>query len=56
MFHMLLASPWFNILPSLENLWQTGAARDELANLQPTWNKWAGRAGLTIFVTDCLQN
>ena len=30
--------------------------KNDQANLQPTLNKEAGGASLTIFVTDCLQN
>ena len=49
-------SPWFNAVPSLEELCQAVVARNDQANLQPTLNKGAAGASLTIFVTDCLQN
>ena len=44
---------WFNVVPSLEKLCQVVVARNDQANLQPTLNKGAGGASLTIFVTDC---
>ena len=34
--------------------WSDG--RNELADLQPTFNKGEGGSSLTIFVTECLQN
>ena len=46
-------SPWFNIVPSLEKLCQAVEEKNDQANLQPTLNKGAGGASLTIFVTDC---
>ena len=49
-------SPWFNAVPSLEELCQAVVARNDQVNLQPTLNKGAAGASLTIFVTDCLQN
>ena len=49
-------SPWFNAVPSLEELCQAVVARNDQANLQPALNKEAGGTNLTIFVTDCLQN
>ena len=49
-------SPWFNVVPSLGKLCQALLARNDQANLQPTLNKEAGGAILTIFMTDCLQN
>ena len=35
-------SPWFNVVPSLQNLCWAVEARDEEANLQPTLNKETG--------------
>ena len=49
-------SLWFNVVQSLENLYQAVVARNDLANLQSTLNKGAGGTSLTIFVADCLQN
>ena len=46
-------SLWFNVVPSLEKLFQAVVSRNEQVNLQPTLNNWAGDASLTIFVTDC---
>ena len=43
-------------MPSLEKLCQAVVARNEEANLQPTLNEGAEGVGLTVFVTDCLQN
>ena len=46
-------SSWFNVVPSLEKLSQAVLVRNDQVNLQPTMNKGAGGASLTIFVTDC---
>ena len=46
-------SSWFNVVPSLEKLYQAVLVRNDQVNLQPTMNKGAGGASLTIFVTDC---
>ena len=35
---------WFNVVRSLEKLFQSVGARNEQANLQPTMNKWEGGA------------
>ena len=40
-------SPWFNAVPSLEELCQAVMARYDQANLQPTLNKGARGASLT---------
>ena len=61
MFHYskiprILHSSWFIAALSLEKLCHEVMARNELADLQPTFNKGEGRASLTIFVTECLQN
>ena len=37
-----LPTAWFNILPSLEKLYQAVMARNDQANFQPTLNKRAG--------------
>ena len=44
---------WFGVVPSLEKLYQVVVTRNDRANLQPTLNKRAEGAILTIFVTDC---
>ena len=41
-------SPWFNVVPSLEKLWQTVVATNDQANSQPTLNTGAADASLTI--------
>ena len=46
-------SPWFNVVPSLEKLYQTVVVRNDQANLQPTLNKGAGDASFNIFATNC---
>ena len=46
-------SSWFNVVPSLEKLYQAVLVRNDQVNLQPTLNKGAGDASLTIFLTDC---
>ena len=43
----------FNVVPSLENLFQIVVDKKNQVNLQPTLNKGAGGASITIFVTDC---
>ena len=42
--------PWHSIAPGLKKLCQAVLVRNEQANLQPTLNKGAGGASLTIFV------
>ena len=43
-------SPWFNVVPRLEKLCQAVVARNNQEKLQPTLNKEAGGASLTVFV------
>ena len=43
-------------MSSLEKLYQAVVVRNDQPNLQPTLNKGPWGAGLTIFVTDCLEN
>ena len=43
----------FNVVPSLENLFQIVVDKKNQVNLQPTLNKGAEGASITIFVTDC---
>ena len=49
----LESPPWFNTVPSLEKLCQAVVARNEQGNVQPTLNKGAEGASLTVFVTEC---
>ena len=42
-----------NVVPSLETLCQAVVDRNEQANMQPTLNKGAGGASLTIFLIHC---
>ena len=44
--------PWFNVVPSLEKLCQAVVTMNDQRNLQPTLNKTARGASLTIFGTD----
>ena len=43
---------WFNVVSSLEKLFQGMVVRNEQASLQPTFNNRAGGVSLTAFVTD----
>ena len=49
------SSPWFNVVPNLENLCQAAVGKYDQANLQPILNKWEGGVSITIFATDCLE-
>ena len=46
-------SPWLNVVGSLKKLCQAVVVKNDQENLQPTLNKRAGGASLTIFVTGC---
>ena len=46
-------SPWLNVVASLKKLCQAVVVKNDQENFQPTLNKRAGGASLTIFVTGC---